>query len=340
MILLRKILFPLAVLYGWITRFRNFLFDKGWLKSHSFHLPVIAVGNLSVGGTGKSPMIEYLFRLLSQNHRMATLSRGYKRNSDGFLLADENATAASLGDEPFQFYQKFADVLVAVDADRKNGVEHLLEQNPPPEIILLDDAFQHRKVEAGFYILLTSFGDLYADDCMLPTGNLREDKSGSQRADVIVVTKCPPDLSWAEQAKIRTKLKPQNNQPIFFSAVAYDSQIYSENATLPIHEIKNTPKLLLAGIAKPKPFFSHLKMEGDVIKQFPDHHDFSEKEIAEILHDANGRKIITTEKDYVRLKGRIKPDQLFYLPIKSVFLADGRNFDALVLNYVHAVGVK
>ncbi|SCY42592.1 tetraacyldisaccharide 4'-kinase [Flavobacterium caeni] len=334
MVLLRKILFPLAILYGWVTQFRNFLFDRGLLASTSYDLPVIAVGNLSVGGTGKSPMIEYLIRLLSANHQIATLSRGYKRTSKGFVLADAHANAFSLGDEPYQFHQKFPGVHVAVDADRRNGIAKLLQLNPKPGVILLDDAYQHRKVKAGFYILLTAYGDLYADDFMLPTGNLRESTSGARRADVVVVTKCPPDLPLAQRVKIEQRLNLLPHQALFFAAIAYDDFVYSENARVAVSEVRGEQKLLLAGIAKPKPFFDHLKTDTDVVKQFPDHHDFSEKEIAEIVHDVHDRKIITTEKDYVRLKGRVKPDQLFYLPIKTVLLSQSETFDQILKNYV------
>lgn len=332
MFLLRKILFPLAVLYGWITQFRNFLYDNGTLESRSYDLPVIAVGNLSVGGTGKSPMIEYLIRLLLADCKIATLSRGYKRTSKGFVLADAASNASTLGDEPYQFHQKFPDVLVAVDADRRNGISNLLTHQP--DIILLDDAFQHRKVKAGFYILLTAYGDIYPDDFMLPTGNLREGRSGARRANVIVVTKCPPDLSLAEREKIRRKINPKSDQLVFFAAIGYGDLVYSENESLPVVDIRNQEKVLLAGIAKPKPFFDHLKSEGDIVKQFPDHYDFSEKDIAQIVHDAAGRKIITTEKDYVRLKGRIKPEQLFYLPIKTEFLSNEQSFNQILKNYV------
>src|SRR6478752_1663867 len=204
--LLRKILFPFAVLYGFITSIRNFLYDNNLLKSYSFDLPIIAVGNLSVGGTGKTPQIEYLIRLLSSKYKVATLSRGYKRKSEGFVLADETSNAEILGDEPFQFFQKFKNIQVAVDANRKNGIEQLLSQPEKPEVILLDDAYQHRKVKAGFYIMLTAYGDLYADDFMLPTGNLREYRSGANRANLIVVTKCPPNLSISEQENIKNKL--------------------------------------------------------------------------------------------------------------------------------------
>ena len=200
---LRKILFPFALIYGLITSLRNFLFDKNILKSHSFDLPVIAVGNLSVGGTGKTPQIEYLIRLLSDKYRVATLSRGYKRKSEGFVLADSNSNAEILGDEPFQYFQKFPNIQVAVDANRSNGIEQLLNIAPKPEIILLDDAYQHRKVKADLYILLTAYNDLYVDDYLLPVGNLRESRSGAHRAKIVIVTKCPPLLSMLERTKIR-----------------------------------------------------------------------------------------------------------------------------------------
>lgn len=336
--LLRKILFPLAVLYGWVTQLRNFLFDIGVLKSHAFELPVIAVGNLSVGGTGKSPMIEYLIRLLSENYQIATLSRGYKRNSEGFVLADQNATAATLGDEPFQFHQKFPEISVAVDADRTNGIVHLLQQNPTIGIVLLDDAFQHRKVKAGFYILLTAYGDLYADDYMLPTGNLREGRSGAKRADIIIVTKCPPDLSAKAQDQIRQKLKIGTWQQLFFTSIAYSDKIYSEHSSMAVSEAKNVRKVLLAGIAKPKPFFDFLKNEHDEILEFPDHHDFSGKDLSVIHAKAGNRIVVTTEKDFVRLKGKISPDKLFYLPISSSFLENGNQFETAIGDYLKRSG--
>jgi len=332
--LFRKILFPFAVLYGLITAIRNFLFDKGILKSYSFDLPIIAVGNLSVGGTGKTPQIEYLIRLLSEKYKVATLSRGYKRKSEGFVLADANANAEILGDEPFQFFQKFKNIKVAVDANRKNGIEQLLTQTEKPEIILLDDAYQHRKVKAGFYILLTAYGDLYSDDWMLPTGNLREGRKGAKRAAVIVVTKCPPQLSKEEQDAIRKRLKVAENQELYFSSIAYDDFIYSENEKIKVSEIQSANKLLLAGIAKPEPFFTYLKNQNDKCLTYPDHHHFSEKDILEIIALAQNNIVITTEKDYVRLKGSLPAEQLFYLPIQSSFLSEGSQFDKTIQNYV------
>lgn len=333
---LRKIVLPLALLYKGITSFRNFLYNKGIFKSYSFDLPVIVVGNLSVGGTGKTPQIEYLIRLLSDKYKIATLSRGYKRKSKGFILANANSNATTIGDEPFQFYSKFPNIQVAVDADRKNGIEQLLSQSSKPEVILLDDAFQHRKVKAGFYILLTSYNELYCDDFQLPTGNLRESRSGAKRANVIVVTKCPPDLSKESRIEIANKLAIESNQQLFFTTIAYDDFVYSENGKRSVSEIENVDKLLLAGIAKPQSFFRYLHNKNKVCLTFPDHHHFTENDILDIINKANNNIIITTEKDYVRLKGRIPKEQLYYLPIQSKFLFEGENFDKIIMNYVES----
>ena len=239
---LRKILFPFSWLYWAITAIRNHFYDKGLFTSYTFDLPVIAIGNLSTGGTGKTPQTEYLIRLLSGRYRVATLSRGYKRKSKGFVLAGDSANAAILGDEPYQFHSKFQNIRVAVDADRKNGIGQLLSLSPRPEVILLDDAYQHRRVKAGFYILLTAYGDLYADDFILPAGNLREGRSGAKRAAVIIVTKCPPELSQSEQVKIRAKLKAQPGQKVYFTHIDYDTEVHSEERNRDITAIKGNPK--------------------------------------------------------------------------------------------------
>ena len=331
MILLRKILFPLAFLYWLITYIRNWLYDKGIFKSSSFNIPIIAVGNLSVGGTGKTPQIEYLIRLLSDDFKIAVLSRGYKRTSEGFILADENATASSIGDEPFQFYSKFPKIQVVVDANRKNGIESLLQLANKPDIILLDDAYQHRKVKAGFYILLTAYDDLFCDDYILPFGNLREPSSGKKRADMIIVTKCPEDLSDLAQQKIREKLNVA--QSVFFTTIQYDDYVFGNDRQLLVSEIKKESKVLVAGIAKPKLFFEFLKNDTDETLVFPDHHHFSKQDCEQILAKANGKKIITTEKDFVRLNGLLPKAQLFYLPIKSDFL-NNKNIDKTIKDYV------
>ena len=330
--LLRKLLFPFAILYGFITSLRNYLYDKGILKSYSFDIPVIAVGNLSIGGTGKTPQIEYLIRLLSPNYKVATLSRGYKRKSEGFILAEAASTTEILGDEPFQYFKKFPDIQVAVDADRKNGIEQLLNQKSRPEIILLDDAFQHRKVKAGFYILLTAYEDLFCDDFMLPTGNLRESRNGAKRANLIIVTKCPLDITELEQQNIKNKLAV--DLPIYFSSIDYDDKVYNDTESLAVSDLKLTPKILLAGIAKPKPFFDYLQTDKDEVMTFSDHHHFSESDILNIKSRAIDKIIVTTEKDFVRLNAKILRKQLFYIPIKSKFLSNQESFDTIIFNYV------
>lgn len=311
---------------------RNFLFDKGILRSYSFEVPVIAVGNLSVGGTGKTPQIEYLIRLLAQNYKIATLSRGYKRKSEGFVLADANSTAEILGDEPFQIHQKFPQIKVAVDADRKNGIEKLLSLEDKPEVILLDDAFQHRRVKAGFYILLSAYDDLFCDDFLLPTGNLRESRKGAKRANVIIITKCPKDLSEIAQQNIKNKIGLE--VPIYFSYIDYDDMVYNPNESKKVSEIKLLDKLVIAGIAKPEPFFNYLEVSRDDCLVYPDHHFFTEKDLNQIERKANNKVIITTEKDFVRLMQHHWKTSIYYLPIKSSFLTKREELDNKILNYV------
>ncbi len=331
MIWLRKILFPLALLYWCVTFLRNWLYDKGVLKSYSFDVPVITVGNLSVGGTGKTPQIEYLIRLLSADYQVAVLSRGYKRTTQGFILADDNATAASIGDEPFQLHTKFPSIQVAVDAQRKIGIQQLLQLPIRPDVILLDDAFQHRKVQAGFSILLTAYDDLFCTDFILPFGNLRESALGKKRANMIIVTKCPSDLSELAQQEIKKQL--QVTQPVYFSTIQYDDCVLSSQNTCSVTDIQKERKVLVAGIANPKLFFSYLKNEQDECLTFPDHHHFSKTDCERIIASAQGKKILTTEKDFVRLQGLLPPLQLYYLPIRTVFL-NGTNFDNTITNYV------
>jgi len=331
--LLRLLLFPISIIYWTITSCRNYFYNLSILKSYSFPLPIIAIGNLSTGGTGKTPQTEYLIRLLSDKYRVATLSRGYKRKTKGFVLADSSSNADILGDEPYQFYSKFSTISVAVDADRKNGIEQLLGKTNP-DVILLDDAYQHRRVKAGFYILLTAYGDIYADDYILPAGNLRESRSGAKRAGAIIVTKCPPDLSTEVQNNIIDKLKPQPGQKVYFTNIEYDSAVHNSDITLKVNDIKIQEKILVAGIAKPQPFFDYLKGSNDIIKEYADHHDFTAVEIEELKTLAQRKIIVTTEKDYMRLKGKLPQDKLFYLPIKSRFLANADNFNTTILEFV------
>ncbi len=309
---------------------RNFLYDKGVFKSYSFNIPIIVVGNLSVGGTGKTPQTEYLIRLLSKEFKVAVLSRGYRRKTKGYILANSSSTADTIGDEPFQIFQKFPQIDLAVDSDRRNGIENLIKQNKP-DVIILDDAFQHRRVKAGFYILLTAFDDLYFNDLVLPAGNLRESKKGAERADVIIVTKCPNNLSDIAQNNIKKKIGI--NRPIYFSKIGYADSVTGREGEISTIEIKKTEKLLLAGIAKPKPFFEYLQTGKDVEMKFKDHHHFTDEEIERIQTLANNKIIVTTEKDYVRLKEK-QINKLYYLPMESKFVLKGDDFDNQILNYV------
>lgn len=332
--ILRRLLYPFGLLYGGITSVRNFLFDQDILKSTEFDIPVIAIGNLNVGGTGKTPQVEYLARLLSPYYKVAILSRGYKRSSKGFFLADEKSTVAMLGDEPFQYHRKFPEISVAVDANRTEGIQNILKLRPETEVILLDDAYQHRKVKAEFYILLTSYSDLFSDDLMLPAGNLRESKSGANRAAIVIVTKCPSDLSQEQQQKVKSKLALAKNQQLFFSTIEYDEFVFSETNSISVEEVKLKDKTLLAGIAKPKYFFDFLKKPSDTLLEFPDHHNFNNSEINLIKTKAQENLVITTEKDYVRLFDSVISENLYYLPIKSAFIIDKELFDNNILGFV------
>lgn len=324
---IRLLLFPFSILYGGIVSLRNYAFDKGWLASKTYNFPVITVGNLSVGGTGKSPMIEYLIRNLHSNYKLATLSRGYKRTSKGFVLASDDATVASIGDEPLQFYHKFkSHIHVAVDAKRVEGIEKLRALQQQPEIILLDDAFQHRHVTAGFHVLLTMYNDLYVDDFMLPAGNLREPRSGAKRADCIIVTKCPKTLSEDEMIAIRKRIKPNANQQLYFTTIKYASSVSNGKEEKALDTFVANEVFLITGIANPKPFVAHINDLGirHTHLSFPDHHNFSEAEIIQLQEKAEGKDIITTEKDFMRLQGKLP--NLYYLPIAVQFLSDETQF--------------
>ncbi|MBT2161865.1 tetraacyldisaccharide 4'-kinase [Zobellia barbeyronii] len=319
--LLRKILFPVSLVYALVVYLRNYFYDKGIFSSKRFETPTICIGNLSAGGTGKTPMVELLVGLLKDNFKVAVLSRGYRRKSKGFVLADDDATVETLGDEPFQIFSKFPDINLAVDADRRNGIE-ILEKRIQPDVILLDDAYQHRKVTCEFSILLTSFGNLYVDDWYLPTGNLRDSKKEARRAEVIVVTKCPSDLSVDARNTIMTKLKPEPRQKVLFSYLDYDDTIKAVDDSISLEELKTKEVTLVTGIANPQPLLDYLKSKGLRFEhlKFKDHHDFSDSELA-VLREK--QCILTTEKDFVRLKDKV--DNLYFIPVKHRFFDDGES---------------
>lgn len=332
---IKWLLFPIAFLYGCVVWLRNKCFDLGILPSQTYDFPVISVGNLSMGGTGKSPHVEYLIRLLSPPYRLATLSRGYKRHSTGFVLADTQTKVMDLGDEPFQFHRKFPHILVAVDANRREGIAKLRQLHTKPEVIVLDDAFQHRYVKPGLSIVLTPYNDLIADDFMVPVGRLREFASGIKRADIVIVTKCTDRTSISEKEDIRLRLKLKN-QALFFSKLIYDDYVYGCENRIFRHEVANVDKLLLAGIANPAAFFRTLQKAGDEVLVYPDHHAFSETDVQKIIDVAQGRPVVTTEKDYVRLLPLWKSQTpLYYLPIQIEILFDEAEiFNEMINNYV------
>jgi tetraacyldisaccharide 4'-kinase len=338
--LLRFLLFPFAVLYDVITTIRNWFFDIGVLKSTSFDMPVIAVGNLSVGGTGKSPQIEYFIRLLKDKYRVAVLSRGYKRKTKGFQIVSSNHSAEDVGDEPLQFYKKFRkDVTIAVDADRANGIKQLLKRANSPQIVLLDDAYQHRKVKASTYVLLTKYSDLYVDDFMLPTGNLRESKRGAKRADIILITKCPESLSEDEKQRIIKKIGVEKKQQIFFTTISYDEKLKGNDSKLLISDLKEKEVLLVTGIANPSSLLSFLSKENIKHKhlKYPDHYDFTDKDITDIKNkfkklSSSDKLILTTEKDFMRLEHKIANTS--YISIKSKFLSQEKEFNDFVFSRI------
>jgi tetraacyldisaccharide 4'-kinase len=333
MTLLRYLLLPVVPFYYLVTWLRNLAYDLGIKPSKQYEFPIICVGNLSVGGTGKSPFIEYLIRLLKSDYRLATLSRGYKRTTKGFVLADENSSAMSIGDEPYQFYSKFKnEIHVGVNENRQEGISQLRALEEKPQVILLDDAFQHRKVTAGFNILLTTYANLYTKDWVLPTGNLREPRAGARRAQIIVVTKCPVGLSEEDKLKIAGSIKPKSYQHVFFSTISYAEEVYSNTSTLMLNALEHE-FTLVTGIADAQPLVAYL--ESKALKfdhiNYKDHYIFQQDDIA-ILEQKS--LIITTEKDYVRLKAFPSiEEKLYYLPIE-VELDKHAQFDQLVLEYV------
>jgi tetraacyldisaccharide 4'-kinase len=341
----RVVLLPFALVYGGIIIIRNWLYDKEYIKSAAFNFPLICIGNLAVGGTGKSPMVEYLVDLLRKEFEVATLSRGYKRKTKGYVLANENTTALDIGDEPMQFFLKYPDVTVAVGEERIVAIPQILQDKPNLQVIILDDAFQHREVRAGFNIVLTDFSNLYYHDFFLPTGDLRDEWRSADRADMIIVTKCPPDLTIEKKQKIIKNLKLQSKQKVFFTCIEYG---------LPYHIIHSDQKkqltttvevMLMCGIANPKPLKDFLIANTATYyqKDYNDHHIFSIDDLNEVKDifnniQAKEKIILTTEKDAVRLtkfREVLKELPFYVLPIRHKFLfEEGEQFNAAISSFI------
>ena len=334
---LRKISFPLIPLYWVATSVRNYLYDQNVLKSTSFPFPVLVVGNLSTGGTGKTPHVDYLIERLKQSYPTASLSRGYGRNTNGFFLVSENSDPTEVGDESKLTQMKHKDVEVAVCESRVKGIQKL-KAITNAEVFVLDDAFQHRSLQPGFSVLLTPYEQLYTKDCLLPYGNLRESIRGVRRANAIIVTKCP-DLSEEKQSAIRKELKPNENQTVYFSKIVYADYLYGEKQKIPFSDLKNESFLLLTGIANPQTLVNYLQSHDLKFetKNFGDHHMFSDKELLSIQKKANRRKIITTEKDFVRI-GNGRLPNLFSLPITVSFLNKEKEFLNEIEAFIQSMG--
>lgn len=353
---IRFLLLPVGWLYSFVTRLRNLLFDWKILPSKKYPVPIICIGNISVGGTGKTPFTEYLIALLKKRCRVATLSRGYKRKTSGFLRVTEDSTADEAGDEACQVKQKFPDILVAVDENRRRGISRLLAlpEAERPEVILLDDAMQHRYVIPSLTIMLTDYHNMYYEDYILPVGNLRESIHGAYRADIIVVTKCNEELKPIDLRIIEKNMSLMANQRLYFSDIKYHrvEALFPLQATAPPPCSLNEPPdagqhlLLIAGIANPQLFIKSFQVRSKNVRTciFPDHHDYTPEDIrqieAEFQQMPAPRCIICTEKDAMRLKTLAylpetwKP-YLYYLPISVEFLFDrGENFDARILKHV------
>ncbi len=325
----RYLLFPFSLIYGAAVWMRNRLFDKTILKSSGFNFPIICVGNLAAGGTGKTPMTEYLLRLLKKDFKTATLSRGYKRKTTGFAIANEQTTALEIGDEPMQFHQKFPDVVVAVGEERLVAIPQLLHERPETEVIILDDAFQHRQVQAGLNILLTDYSDLYTRDLMLPAGNLRDARSSSARADIIVVTKCPAAITKEEKRKIIDEIDPTDQQQVFFTTIVYGKP-YHLFGRQELELAQDFAVLLVCGIANPAPLKTYLTdtVHTYDLLRYADHHIFHTNDLRDIKQQFEklkaGKKIVlTTEKDAVRLEkfvAELRDFPIYVIPVEHAFL--------------------
>ncbi len=346
--------YPFSIIYGFITAIRNFLFNTKIINSHEFQIPVICVGNLVVGGTGKTPHTEYLVNLLRKDFRVAVLSRGYKRKTHGFFFADENSRVTDIGDEPLQIYRKFPDVTVAVDRNRVHGVETILEKKPDTAVIILDDGYQHRSITPGFSILLSDFGRLMIRDHLLPYGNLRESARNMSRADVILITKSPENISPIQRRIIVKEVNKAPYQNLYFTSLSYlkPVPVFDDCKNQLINPLMKTDDnesgiVLVTGIANPQPMIDHLsKTDREIVHlSFNDHHIYTEKDIEKIAEAWDNLKspakyVITTEKDAIRLReftNIAEPfrSSFYYIAVEIYFLNDDKEeFDNLIVDYV------
>ncbi len=338
--LIRWILWPFSLIYQFVVWIRNLCYDKGIFTSTSFDIPTIVIGNLAVGGTGKSPMTEYLIKLLSPLYHVVTLSRGYGRRTTGFHYVQTDSKALQVGDEPLQFKRKFPEITVAVSEDRCAGVRQIMDSH---DLVLLDDAYQHRTLNPGFSILLLEYRSLLKPVLMLPTGDFRDNFSAVQRANLIVITKCPDHITTERKRRIEQKIRKYSTAPLFYTRIAYGTAL--DTTGMPIQtDITQADILLFCGIAKPRPLITYLESKANRVQSmvYPDHYNFSEKDYRSIksTYDkmAGQHKIIlTTEKDFQRLDlASFENYPLAYIPIKVEFpdLVEEDVFNLAIRHYV------
>lgn len=339
----RWYLYPFSLIYHIVTSIRNMLYDWGIYKSTSFKIPIINVGNLSVGGSGKSPMVMYLSDFLSKNYRTGVLSRGYGRITKGYAITNYDSNYKIVGDEAMQLFERFKNrFVIGVSEDRVFGAKKMID-DMDLEVLVLDDAYQHRAIKPGYQILMTDYNDPYFKDFLLPAGDLRESRNGYQRANIIMVSKCPDDLTQEKKQYYISRIKPQHNQKVFFSSINYDENIYAHDKFLPDNNLSYYDILLVTGIANPKPLINHLSKYSQRVKhlKFKDHHNFTLQDIKNIVAEykklGEYKLILTTEKDYVRLKSfDYLRELVYYWPI-NVNIDKKEEFNQTILSYVRKI---
>ena len=322
MSVIRFLVFPLSIIFKFVTDIRNKLYDCNFLKSEKINVPVISVGNLSTGGTGKTPMVDFIIYNLKRDYNISVLSRGYNRKSKGFIEIKNSDNPSLVGDEPFLIKSNHSEVPVFACEDRVEGAKKIISENNT-NLILLDDAFQHRKISRNLDIVLTDYNNLFYKDYLLPYGNLRESRNNINRADVIIVTKCPLDFNKADAIKIKNQINPKKTQSLFFSQIKYSEKLFGFKE-LSFKSIRNSKLTLVTGIANSQPLKEYLKKNNVNFDHFdyPDHYNYSRKDVNKILATTKNNIILTTKKDYYKLS-QFKIDNLLYIDIEVEFL-DGK----------------
>ena len=332
------LLYPLSLIYELYTSFRNFLFDLGIIDSIEYKIPTIGIGNLSTGGTGKSIVVDYIIGKFKNKNKITTLSRGYNRNSKGFIQASNMSTAYEIGDEPFQFYSKYPEINVVVCEDRRKGMNIILKNLPDTDLCIWDDVFQHRFIKPGLMILTTTFQYPFYKDEILPVGNLRENISSAKRADLIVVTKCPDNLSQKDKISFLESLNPNDNQKVFFSSLTYMQKIKSDSEEVDIDVLEDVDFILVTGIADSSYLVNFLKNKALKFKhlKYSDHYNFNKSSIDKITGLSLNKIILTTEKDFGRLRPKINNRDIYYIEVGLKFPMEINeyNFDKNIEDYI------